>query len=101
MLLCVYYCVLCYIILLYMDLWPENKVLIIIIWKDTKIVPVFKSGDQSDMTNYWPIAILSVLAKVFEALICPVIVLDNQYGFMRGKLTVTNLLKVLLMRVFR
>lgn len=68
------------------------------IWKETKIVPIFKSGVQTDVSNYRPIAILSILAKVFEALICPVLVrhvsqliVDCQYGFMKRKSTATNL----------
>ena len=34
--------------------------------KKAKIVPIFKSGDQSDPDNYRPISLLSVFNRVFE-----------------------------------
>ncbi|CAK1584851.1 unnamed protein product [Parnassius mnemosyne] len=68
------------------------------VWKDSNIVPVFKCNDKSIVSNYRPIAILSVLAKVFEALICPILswhlkqyLSNNQHGFMKGRSTASNL----------
>jgi hypothetical protein len=69
------------------------------IWKDAKIVPVFKSGDTSSVLNYRPISILSVFGKVFESLICPIIsfhikqlISNNQSGFIASRSTATNLI---------
>ena len=36
------------------------------LWKKTIIIPVFKSGAKSDPNNYRPIAVLSIISKVFE-----------------------------------
>lgn len=67
-------------------------------WKNTKIVPVYKSGDKSMVSNYRPIAILSTLAKVFEAIICPILswhisplLMNSQHGFVKSRSTATNL----------
>ena len=35
-------------------------------WKCAKVIPLFKSGDQSDVSNYRPISILSVPSKILE-----------------------------------
>jgi len=35
-------------------------------WKVSKITPVFKDGDKSDIHNYRPVALLSNFSKVFE-----------------------------------
>ena len=35
-------------------------------FKDAKVIPVFKSGDPNDPTNYRPISILSTLSKPLE-----------------------------------
>ena len=37
--------------------------------KVAKIIPIFKSGSMSDPTNYRPIAIIPVIAKIFEQLL--------------------------------
>ena len=37
-------------------------------WKKSRVIPVFKSGNKSDMNNYRPISILSVAAKIVEKL---------------------------------
>ena len=38
-------------------------------WKLANVHPVFKSGDSRLLTNYRPISVLSILAKVFESLV--------------------------------
>ena len=43
-------------------IFPEN-------WKMAKVSPVFMSGRKSDLDNYRPISIISVLAKVFEKVV--------------------------------
>ncbi|CAH2240183.1 jg10124 [Pararge aegeria aegeria] len=39
------------------------------IWKESRIVPVYKSGKQKDVKNYRPISIISTMAKAFESLV--------------------------------
>lgn len=67
-------------------------------WKQARVVPVYKSDDKALVNNYRPISILSVLAKVFESLVCPLIqnyfkrfLTDHQHGFVRARSTCTNL----------
>jgi hypothetical protein len=38
-------------------------------WKISKIIPLFKQGDRSDLNNYCPISIIPVAAKVFERVV--------------------------------
>lgn len=64
--------------------------------KWAKVVPIHKKGDEKDMNNYRPIAVLSSFSKVFEKIIA--IKLENfletnkimspsQFGFLKGKST--------------
>lgn len=63
--------------------------------KDAIVVPVYKSGNNADMTNYRPIAFpLSVFSKIFEILVKEKILSfllkhnffsNRQYGFLSGK----------------
>ncbi len=39
------------------------------IWKCARVTPLFKGGDPTDVNNYRPISIISVVAKIFEKLI--------------------------------
>ena len=38
-------------------------------WKKANVYPVFKSGDPCLRTNYRPISVLSIIAKVFETVV--------------------------------
>ena len=38
-------------------------------WKIARVAPIFKSGQTNDRSNYRPISVLPVLARVFEKLI--------------------------------
>ena len=58
------------------------------------IIPVFKSGDKSLLSNYRPISLTSVLSKVIEKIICKQVLtflshrgyLNNtQHGFRSGR----------------
>ena len=58
--------------------------------KLSKVVPIFKSDDDSDPNNYRPIALLSVFNRIFEKLIYKRLIsfidknnllFDSQYGF--------------------
>jgi hypothetical protein len=67
-------------------------------WKIAKVVPIPKSGDDSIVSNYRPISILSCCAKVLESLVYPYIqrhikpyLTDHQHGFVSSRSTCTNL----------
>src|SRR5699024_6966119 len=67
-------------------------------WKTTKILTVFKSGNRNCVQNYRAVAIACNFAKVFESLLAKCLyshvsesLNDNQHGFVRGRSTVTNL----------
>ena len=47
--------------------------------KLAKVVPIFKSGDLSKITNYRPISVLSFFSKVFEKVIFDTIDHDNLF----------------------
>ena len=38
-------------------------------WKSTKVIPLFKQGEHSELNNYRPISIIPVVAKVFERIV--------------------------------
>lgn len=68
------------------------------VWKQTKIIPVFKKGDANDCKNYRPIAILSPFSKIFEIIIHNKIfqqvkhlISSAQHGFIPKRSTLTNL----------
>ena len=46
-------------------------------WKSARVIPLFKQGERSDLNNYRPISVISVIAKVFER-----IVYDQLYSFL-------------------
>lgn len=67
-------------------------------WKISKIIPVLKSGDPSNIANYRPISILCNFSKLFESIIYKKIyykikniISINQHGFVEKRSTVTNL----------
>ena len=39
-------------------------------WKLAKVSPIYKSGNKQECGNYRPISVLSVVAKIFEKLVC-------------------------------
>ena len=69
------------------------------VWKLCDVVPVFKSGDKSDIKNYRPITLQSCLPKLFEGIVLKIlsptidsIIIPEQHGFLKGRSTLTNLL---------
>ena len=59
-------------------------------FKIAKVIPIFKSGDKSQMDNYRPISLLSSFSKIMEKIIAARLIefLDNnnilskwQFGF--------------------
>jgi hypothetical protein len=66
--------------------------------KISKVVPVFKKGDRTDITNYRPIALQSVISKIFEKSVLGKLMDhfsrnnlldDQQHGFRNGRSTIT------------
>ena len=67
-------------------------------WKDAKVVPIFKSGDKTCIENYRPIALINNFSKVFEFVIYKQIffqvknsLTEVQHGFYPGRSSTTNL----------
>mgnify|MGYP000512335400 FL=1 len=70
-------------------------------WKSSKVVPVFKKDDRSDITNYRAISLICNFCKVLELLLFERIffavknqIVPQQHGFFKGRSTVTNLIDV-------
>ena len=65
--------------------------------KLARVVPIFKAGDSSALTNYRPISVLTFFAKVFEKIVYNKllinfisdnnIIYDHQYGYRKGRST--------------
>lgn len=65
-------------------------------FKHATVIPIFKKGDASNMTNYRPIALLPFISKIIERCIYNRlnefavennILSSNQFGFRKGKST--------------
>lgn len=69
------------------------------VWKNSFIVPIFKSGRRNKIENYRGICKQSSIPKLFDKLVtqnlyfyCSSLICDNQHGFVKKRSTVTNLL---------
>lgn len=69
------------------------------LWKSSYVLPIFKSGDRSDIANYRGVCIQSAVPKVLDSLVsqrlsfsCRHLISDRQHGFTVKRSTVTNLL---------
>jgi hypothetical protein len=70
------------------------------IWKESFVVPFFKSADKRYVCYYRGISILSAIPKLFEKMLCdrittvirPVIS-DTQHGFVKDRSTVSYLVQ--------
>ena len=49
-------------------------------WKCARVTPLFKQGESSDLNNYRPISVISVVAKVFGR-----IVYDQLYNLLNSE----------------
>lgn len=70
-------------------------------WKESFIIPLFKSGSKKDVSNYRGIAKLSAIPKLFEQILYDTlshqtssILSSKQHGFRKSCSTVTNLLEL-------
>ena len=72
-------------------------------WKAAKATPVFKSGNKTDIENYRPISILSVISKIIEREVHSQLynyleegklISDFQFGFRKGKSTIQAILTI-------
>ena len=64
--------------------------------KISKTIPIFKKGQKNDPNNYRPIAILPIISKIFEKIMCQrlmqyvesmLILSKDQHGFRKQKNT--------------
>ena len=74
------------------------------IWKRAKITAIFKKGDRKHPGNYRPVSLTSIACKIFEKLVrehvlnhfkINKLLTNKQYGFLDGRSTSLQLLKVL------
>ena len=72
-------------------------------WKFASTVPIYKKGSKAAVNNYRPVSLTNVVCKVMESIIRDHVMqyfLDNnffsskQYGFLKGRSTVLQLLKI-------
>lgn len=68
-------------------------------WKKSFVIPIFKSGNRSDVANYRGVCIQSAIPKILDRLVCTELasackqlISNHQHGFVPRRSTVTNLL---------
>ena len=73
-------------------------------WRSANISPIYKKGNKKEPTNYRPVSLTSVICKVMESIVRDIVMdnflscdffSDNQYGFIKGRSTVIQLLKIM------
>ena len=73
-------------------------------WKEGQIIPIFKKGDKSSVSNYCPASLTSVISKVkgtlvrnniMQHLINEKLLVDAQHGFVSGRSCVTQLIETI------
>jgi hypothetical protein len=73
------------------------------IWKRANVIPIFKKAEKYIASNYRPVSLLSILAKVFEKIIFKYLfnyfrdhfmISIWQSGFLPGSSTVTQLIEI-------
>mgnify|MGYP003433312545 FL=1 len=72
-------------------------------WRMAEVVPIFKKGARTQVGNYRPVSLTSVVCKIMERLIRKALLkhlIDNrflaetQHGFVQGRSCTTQLLKL-------
>ena len=78
-------------------------------WKHALVVPLHKSGDPSDTSNYRPISLLPVFSKILEKIVADQLVRylednkilsESQHGF-RPKLSTTTALTIVTDKIYQ
>ena len=73
-------------------------------WINANISAIYKKGNKSDLSNYRPVSLTSIPCKVMEGFIRDYILKhfidnnlfnNNQYGFLKGRSTMLQLLRIL------
>ena len=71
-------------------------------WKTANVVPVHKKGGKSNIENYRPISLTSLVMKVMEKIIrnelynaCQTLIHESQHGFLPGKSCLTQMTNVI------
>jgi Reverse transcriptase (RNA-dependent DNA polymerase)/Endonuclease-reverse transcriptase len=73
-------------------------------WRSANISTLFKTGSKSDVSNYRPVSLTSIVCKIMESIIKDNVVehfkINNlfskkQFGFIKGRSTVSQLLKIM------
>jgi hypothetical protein len=73
-------------------------------WRSSFVTVLHKKGSKSDVANFRPISLTCIVCKVFESIIrdcvmnyflCNNFFSNKQFGFIKGRSTVLQLLKVL------
>lgn len=73
-------------------------------WKEARVIPIFKSGDPSNPSNYRPISLTSTCCKLLEHIISSALMkfltehnffFINQHGFLHGRSCETQLFELI------
>jgi len=73
-------------------------------WKSANISAIYKKGKKNEVSNYRPISLTCIACKVMETLVRDKIMeyfvlnklfTDKQFGFLKGRSTVTQLLHIM------
>ena len=74
------------------------------IWKCANICPIYKKGKKDEVSNYRPVSLTCIVCKILESIIRDKIMehfiknklfTNRQFGFLKGRSTVTQLLQIL------
>ena len=73
-------------------------------WRSANISAIYKKGNKKEPKNYRPVSLTSVTCKVMESIVRDIVMdnflscdffSDNQYGSIKGRSTVIQLLKIM------
>jgi len=73
-------------------------------WRSANITAIYKKGNKKELSNYRPVSLTCIACKIMEQIVRDFIMehfltngffSDKQYGFIKGRSTVLQLLKIL------